>query len=170
MTEEISQEHSELTPGAVDKAAEIAEQIAAKLEDVLLINIGGKELLLRVAETREVIRPLPLTNVPMGPDHILGLSNVRGQIVCIVDPSKVAGLPAVNMEITPQTRYIVLRHPRMHVGIWVDGVRAIHQLRSDALPKPQTGEEGERSTGYSLGTAEVAGRSYDVLDCSVIFH
>jgi len=170
MTEEISQENSEMTGVAADTAAEIAEQLAAKLEDVLLIDIGGKKLLLRVGETREVIRPLPLTRVPMGPDHILGLSNIRGQIVCIVDPSKVTGLPAINLEISPESRFVVLRHPRMHVGMWVDGVRAIYQLRSDELPKPRSGEEEEMATGYSLGTVEVAGNSYDVLDCSVIFH
>ncbi|HXH72251.1 MAG TPA: chemotaxis protein CheW [Mariprofundaceae bacterium] len=150
---------------------DIAQELAARLEDVLLTDIGGKELLVRVAETREVIRPLPLTPVPMGPDHLLGLANVRGQIVCVIDPGKISSLPDVNREITPQTRFVVLRHPRMHVGIWVDAVRAIYQVRSDDLPQPAARESGAaRTKDYSSGTLEVGGRSYEVLDCSVIFH
>lgn len=172
MAEEENQNISEGADVSPEPAAsaesDIAQELAARLEDVLLADIGGKELLVRVSETREVIRPLPLTPVPMGPDHLLGLANVRGQIVCIIDPGKISSLPDVNPDITPQTRFIVLRHPRMHVGIWVDAVRAIYQVRSDNLPQPDM--ETPQATDYSRGMLEVAGRAYDVLDCSVVFH
>jgi len=149
-------------------SGEIADELAASLEDILLIDIGGQELLVRVTETREVIRPLPLTPVPMGPDHMLGLANVRGQIVCIIDPSRISSLKPVNPDITPQTRFVVLRHPRMHVGIWVDAVRAIYQVRSDLIPA--AGDDAGKPSDYSCGSMEISGRSYEMLDCGMIFH
>ena len=47
--------------------------------DLLQVVIGGAEVLVCSSEIREVVRPLPLTRVPMGPDHILGLANIHGQ-------------------------------------------------------------------------------------------
>lgn len=146
----------------------IAEELAAQLEDVLLIDIGGQELLVPVSETREVIRPLQLTPVPMGPDHMLGLANVRGQIVCIIDPSKISNLKPINPDITPQTRFVVLRHPRMHVGMWVDGVRAIFQVRSDDIPVAEN--ETDKPNDYSRGHMSISGNTYEVFDSAMIFH
>ncbi len=147
------------------KAGFAAGEDDAPAEDLLLLVIGGEEILVRASEVAEVVRPVRLTPVPMGPAHLLGLANIHGQIVCIIEPSGVVGLPPTGEE-TPRTRFVVLRHPRMHVGIRVDAVPAMHRVLAESLPEAASVEEGD----YRAGEVSVAGRSYPLLHVESLLH
>ncbi|MDQ7001726.1 MAG: chemotaxis protein CheW, partial [Ghiorsea sp.] len=69
-----------------------------------------------------VIRPLSLTPVPMAPDHLLGVTNARGQIFCIIDPGKTLRLPHKLEAESSASRFLLLRHARVHLGILVEEV------------------------------------------------
>ncbi len=135
-------------------------------EDVLILDFGGREMALKASDSREVIRPVPLTPVPMGPDHLLGLANVHGQIVCMIAADRIMRLPPCRPEDTPWTRFVVLRHPKMHVGIRVDAVKALYRVNSSDIPEPAD----VPPTEPSCGRIEIEGRSYDLLNCAGIFH
>jgi len=135
-------------------------------EDILLIDMGGRKLLIRATDVSEIIRPLPLTPVPMGPDHLLGLANVRGQIVCIINPSKVMQLPMLNAEITAHTRFVILRHAKMHVGMQVDKVHELYRVNSNQIPEPRRVEPNEPG----CGTMDIEGQSYDMLNVAGLFN
>jgi len=154
--------------GAAD-AEPVDESVQSLLgleqEDILLIDIGGKRLLVRAADISEIIRPMPMTQVPMGPEHLLGLANVRGQIVCMIDPSKVMRLPAIGSEATTHTRFILLRHAKMHVGVWVDKVHALYRINSDDIPAATQVDASEPS----CGSMQIEGNTYDMLNCSGLF-
>jgi chemotaxis signal transduction protein len=139
--------------------------IDTEQEDILLIDVGGRKLLIKATEVSEIIRPLSLTPVPMGPDHIMGLANVRGQIVCIINPSKVMQLPAINSEVTPHTRFVLLRHAKMHLGMWVDSVHELYRINSNQIPEPAHVDASEPS----CGTMDIDGRSYDMFNSAGLF-
>jgi len=132
--------------------------------DLLQVVIGGAEVLVCSSEIREVVRPLPLTRVPMGPDHILGLANIHGQIVSIIDAGKVSSLQQRKLERSSRTRFLVLRHPVMHVGVWVDEVKRLRKVDSDILKKARLASE------HATFTMEIDGFLYDVLDSPILFH
>ena len=142
------------------KAVDVSETEA--LENVLRIVVGGKDLLVRSSEIKEVVRPVSLTPVPMGPEHVIGLANIHGQIVCIIDIGGVTTLPACSREQTSRTRFLLLRHPVMHVGIWADKVCSIHPLNKDLLSK--SGPMVER-----MMQLDIDGISHDFLECSRLF-
>jgi len=131
---------------------------------MLQVVIGGNETLVHSSQIREVVRPLPLTWVPVGPDHILGLANIHGQIVSIIDAGKISSLPSVDGGSSARTRFLVLRHPVMHVGVWVDEVKRLRNVESEALNRARAGSD---DVVYSL---EIDGFMFDVLDCSKLFH
>ncbi len=134
-------------------------------EDLLHIVIGGRDILLRSSQIKEVVRPVPLTDVPMGPDHLLGLANIHGQIVCIIDVGKVSSLPPPSMEPSARTRLLILRHPVMHVGIWADEVKRIQKVDRDKVVKTMaTDQDG------SVVQMEIDGFYYELLDCSKLLH
>jgi len=153
------------TSGRDEKlSAEALHELEIEQEELLLIVLGGREFLIRVKEVTEIIRPVDMTPVPMAPDHLLGMANIRGQIVCIIDPGKVSNLPESRLEKTDKTRFLILRHPRMHVGIWVDEVRSLHRVRSEDIPAQP--DDAERS--YIRGQLEVDGQGYDVLNSEAL--
>jgi len=132
---------------------------------MLHIVIGGKDILLRSSQIKEVIRPVALTAVPMGPDHLLGLANIHGQIVCIIDVGKVSILPSPSMLENARTRLLILRHPVMHVGIWVDEVKRIQKVDGSIVA-----ESMAAASGGSTVALELEGHHYELLDCSKLLH
>lgn len=127
--------------------------------DMLHAVIGGEAVLIRSSQIREVLRPHALTPVPVGPDHLLGLANIHGQIVCIIDAGRVTTLPSAEQAGTTHTRFLLLRDPAMHVGIQVDevlGIRRIpeHELAGECLVQQITVDDLPAS----------------VLDCRLLLH
>jgi purine-binding chemotaxis protein CheW len=47
--------------------------------------LNGEMFALRVEDVQEVLLHQPLTPVPLAPDHVVGLLNLRGQIMSAVD-------------------------------------------------------------------------------------
>ena len=131
-------------------------------ENLLQVVMGGENILLRSSDIREVVRPLPLTPVPMGPEHLLGLANIHGQVVCIIDAGVITALPACDHQQTSRSRYLVLRHPLMHVGIWVDAV-------SNILPVDKILLAAAGLNHDSISSIEIDGEAYHLLECSSLF-
>jgi len=148
-------------PSAADPF-EMVEQ-----EELLLIEFGGQSFLIPVKEVAEVIRPVPLTPVPMAPDHLLGMANVRGQIVCVIDPSLLMNLSSgVAAGVGPMTRFLLLRHRRMHVGMWVDAVRALYRVNSRDIPAGMSDASG----GFVRGELSIEGRQLRMLSASAFLN
>ena len=131
-------------------------------ENLLHIVIGGQAVLVRSSDIREVVRPGGLTAVPMGPEHLIGLANIHGQIVCIIDIGGVTTLPACQRTQTPRTRFLILRHPRMLVGIWADEVCSIRQMDAGMLPVAE-------ASGDSVVQVEMGGELYALFECGCLF-
>jgi purine-binding chemotaxis protein CheW len=84
------------------------------------------------------IHPLrELTAVPCTPPFVLGIINVRGEIVSVIDMKKFFDLP--ERGLTDMNKVIIVHDDRMEFGILADailGVRSI--LREEIQPSPPT--------------------------------
>ena len=134
--------------------------------DFLQIIIGGEVVLVKSTEVKEVSRPFPLTAVPMGPNHLLGLANIRGQIICVIDLSMISALPSINRDGTARSRLVVLRHPRMNVGIWADEVRLTQHLNPEEVIFP---EDVQQAVG-SVIRIDYQNQKQYMLNCKQLFH
>lgn len=92
------------------------------LVEYMRVVLNSEMFLVPVASVLSVIRPLSLTPVPMAPDHLLGVTNARGQIFCIIDPGKTLRLPHKLKAETSACRFLLLRHPRVHLGVLAEEV------------------------------------------------
>lgn len=99
----------------------------------LLVGLADQKVFVRSAEIKEVLRPVALTAVPMVPEHVIGLANIHGQVVCIIDAGGVSALPLCHRTVTGRTRFLVLRHPLMHIALWVDEVHKIQRINATEL-------------------------------------
>jgi len=131
--------------------------------DLLQLSMGGRDFLLLAGDVTEIVRPIPLTPVPMAPDHLLGMGNVHGQIVCVIEPGKQLSLPEPPKADDDATRFVVLRHKRMRVALRVDAVSAIHRLDARELENMQ-----EANLSELRGRLNVEGITYDVLHAGAL--
>ena len=128
------------------------------------ILMNGEIFLLPVEDVAEILRPVEVTPVPMAPDHMLGVANIRGQIVCIIDPGKVLHLKQKRGEQTDNSRYLILRHPRMHLGIWVDEVSELYRIAKNSLP-----EIDSDNHSHLRGEMNIEGNLFKLLNTQVLF-
>lgn len=132
--------------------------------ELMMASMNGKAFLLAVQDVREILRPVDLTSVPMAPDHILGVANIRGQIVSIIDPGKVLHLKQALTPKSESTRFLILRHPRMHLGLWVDGVSNLYRIAKSSLPA-----DDPESHSTLRGEITVDGETFKLLNTRVLF-
>jgi len=94
---------------------------------------------------------------------MIGLANIHGQIVCIIDAGSVTSLQPCYREVTARTRFLLLRHAVMHVGIWVDEVSKIQQVNHSLLANSV-------NNGDSISRIEIEGSACELLHCNALLH
>lgn len=105
---------------------------------------------INVMQVREVLRYTEIAPVPGAPDYVLGIINLRGNVVTVIDTRSRFGL--VDGEVTDNTRIIVIESEHQVIGILVDSVAEVVYLRSseiDTTPSVGTDESAKFIQGVS---------------------
>jgi len=95
---------------------------------------------IEVMQVQEVLRVTEITPVPGAPDYILGIINLRGNVVTVLDTRKRFGLPP--KEIEDPSRIVIIESADQVVGMLVDSVAEVVYLRySEIESSPNVGNE-----------------------------
>lgn len=89
----------------------------------VLFKIGVETYGLEIAETQEVLRFRAPKKIPHAPEHVLGVINLRGQIIPIIGLR--AKFSLEHIEPTVETRIIVTNHGGKIVGLVCDSVERV---------------------------------------------
>lgn len=90
-------------------------------------RLGGEAFLLAREETREVLAyPAAITRVPGARSWIRGLSNVRGQLLPVIDLRAFLGAGAT--AVTRTSRVLVANHREIPAGLVVDEVMGFRRF------------------------------------------
>lgn len=132
---------------------------------VLTFVLGHETYGVDILRVQEIRGWSAVTRIPNAPPHVLGVLNLRGSIVPIVDLRKRFSLD--NADYTAVTVIIVLqvRSPsgQRDVGVVVDGVSDVVDIQAAAVkPAPDLG--AHEATGHIRGIAPVAERMVVLLD------
>jgi purine-binding chemotaxis protein CheW len=105
---------------------------------------------INVMQVQEVLRVSEIAPVPGAPGYVLGIINLRGNVVTVIDTRTRFGLPA--NEVDDASRIIVIESEKQVVGILVDAVAEVVELmESDIDVAPNVGTED--SSRYIQGVA-----------------
>lgn len=95
-----------------------------------------------VMQIKEVLRAPEISPVPGAPSYVMGIINLRGTVVAVIDTRSRFGLAP--REVDDSTRIIVLEAQDYFVGFLVDSVSEVAELRSSQIePAPHTGADAE---------------------------
>jgi purine-binding chemotaxis protein CheW len=87
-----------------------------------------------VLKVQEVIRFQEMTRVPLAPDMIRGLINLRGQIVTAIDLRHRLELPARAADVLPMN--VVVRSEDGAVSLLVDEIGDVVEIEEDIFEAP----------------------------------
>jgi purine-binding chemotaxis protein CheW len=102
------------------------ETLPQSLLEVVEFLLASEHYGIELTYIREIHALSEFTPLPGTPAFVLGLANVRGQILSVIDIKKLFGLPEKGL--TDLNKVIVIRTTQMELGILADsvlGVRAI---------------------------------------------
>lgn len=119
--------------------------------EVLCFTIG-EEVYAIESTCVSAVMPLPqFTPLPGTPPFVLGIVNVRGHVVSVLDLRVFFELPIEGL--SDRNYLVVLRDDDMEFGLLADRIRGIEQLRRDALQTGLANLTGIRAS-YLLGVTE----------------
>lgn len=103
-----------------------------------------------VMQVQEVLRMTEIAPVPGAPSYVLGIINLRGNVVTVMDTRSRFALPP--HEADDATRIVIIEAEDQVVGILVDSVAEVVYLKqSDIEVAPNVGNE--ESSRYIQGVA-----------------
>ncbi len=131
----------------------------------LTFGVDGEEYAIGILQVREIIGHRTPTIVPMAPDYVTGVINLRGSVVPVVDLALKFGLPGVS--ITKRSCIVIVDvevgNETAMTGILVEGVHAVIDLPPEAIeaaPNFGTGAAGH----YLLGMGTLGEHFVPILD------
>ena len=117
---------------------------AANVDDQVLqwvtYRLGDETYGINVMQVQEVLRYTEIAPVPGAPSYVLGIINLRGNVVTVIDTRKRFGLDC--SDTTDQTRIVIIESDSQVIGILVDAVAEVVYLRqSEIEATPNVGNE-----------------------------
>ncbi len=102
--------------------------------ELISFEIGGQEYCIDVRSVREIRGWTPTTPIPQTPDYVLGVINLRGAVMAVLDLRCRLGLGRT--EPTSRHVIVVVQHDTRMAGMLVDGVQETFQLAANLLQDP----------------------------------
>lgn len=158
---------STVTSLAEDQVPKLAISVATSIREFLAFKLGAEEYgidILRVQEIRSYEAP---TCMPNAPDYILGVVNLRGVIVPIIDMRIKFGMEEVKYDSF--TVVIVLNIGNQVLGIVVDAVSDVITLNPEQL-RPVPEFSGVIDNNHVLAIGSVADRMLILLDIGKVMN
>ena len=86
---------------------------------------------INVMQVQEVLRYTEIAPVPGAPMYVLGIINLRGNVVTVIDTRSRFGLQS--SDITDNTRIVIIEAEKQVIGILVDSVAEVVYLRASEI-------------------------------------
>lgn len=116
---------------------------------------------INVTQVREVLRITEIAPVPGAPDYVLGIINLRGNVVTVMDTRK--RLNIAQMEMTDSTRIVIIEVDGQEVGILVDSVAEVVDIKQSAIDTaPNVGNDD--ASRYIQGVTSMEGTLLILVD------
>jgi purine-binding chemotaxis protein CheW len=150
---------------AMHPAAEAAGPKDSAIQQFLTFELSNETYGVEILRVREIRGWTAVTKIPHAPPHVLGVLNLRGSIVPVIDLRMRFMLERA--QYTKVTVIIVLSVPssagRREVGIVVDSVSEVVDVNCASVKQaPDLGTK--LATEYIRGLVPVAGRMVVLLD------
>ena len=141
-----------------------------KIESFLTFSLGNEAFAFNVDHVEKILEYQPVTEVPKAPEYMLGVINIRGEVVPLIDTKIKFGM--AKTEINAGTCILVLHievdNEFIKLGALVDTVTEVVKYNSkDILALPKVGKKNKSE--FINGVLKINEKFVFLLDCNKIF-
>lgn len=156
-----------LAPGQADKIH--AERRASERSTRWLrLRCGEQTYALELLKVQEVVLPVPLLPLRGTPSAMLGIMNLRGQVVPVIDLGIHLGSSPVDMDL--QTRVVVLEENGETMGLRVSAVEDVTSLTDQQIEPPDNARLCRIYNNLFRGVARLGHQPMILLDATHLLH
>ena len=124
----INKQQNQITPN---------EENMENIVQLVGFVVGEEEFSVPILSIQEIIKPIEWTRVPRTPGYVLGVFNLRGTVIPLIDLRLKFGLPSEAM--TENSRFIVMKNATETAGFVIDRLtEAIRLKKHEIGPAPET--------------------------------
>lgn len=118
------------------------------MHQCVTFRMEGEQYGINVMQVQEVLRVSEIAPVPGAPHYVLGIINLRGNVVTVIDTRKRFALP--QCDIDDLSRIIIIEVDGQVVGLLVDQVAEVAYMRTSQIESaPDVGND--ESSKYIQG-------------------
>lgn len=122
---------------------------------------------INVMQVQEVLRYSEIAPVPGSPEYVLGIINLRGNVVTVIDTRARFGLPPA--EVSDNTRVVIIEAEKQVIGILVDSVAEVVYLKQSEIDNaPNVGTD--ESARFIQGVANRDGELLILVDLNKLLN
>ncbi len=107
----------------------VGEKEEKDLKQILVFGLGEPLFALYLSVVERVVRAVETTPLPKAPQFVVGVINMQGQVIPVVDIRPYFGLAAP--EVNQNNRFILVRTARRLLALVVDSVPGIQELTAN---------------------------------------
>lgn len=145
---------------------QLARTQADSIRELIAFRIGDQEFCVDIMSVREIRGWTPATALPHAPGYVLGVINLRGAVLPIIDLSSRLGMKPAD----PTARHVIIVAQVHHkvVGLLVDAVSDILSVTSENIqPTPEVSSELDKS--FARGVLAIEGRMICLIELDALF-
>jgi len=144
----------------------LAQNLTHGGRELIAFRIGDQEFCVNVMSVREIRGWTPVTPLPHAPSYVLGVLNLRGAVLPIIDMSARLGMKPA--EPTVRHVIIVTQARNRVVGLLVEAVSDILTIKDENIqPTPDVSSEFERT--FARGILAIEGRMICLIELEAVF-
>lgn len=114
----------------MDTAVAIEPSLEETINEYITFTVKGEIFAINMAPVREIIRVPEMVHVPKSPPSLLGLANLRGQVLPVLDLRRIFGIES--REIDEASRVIVTNFSQT-LGFLVDKVSSVINVEESEI-------------------------------------
>jgi len=134
-------------------------------EQFVTFKIDMEEYGINIGHVQEINRLTEVTKVPRVPDYIVGIVNLRGNVIPALDLRRFFQLS--NRQFTDTTRIIIVEVKGKRTGIVVDSVSEVLSLEKNLIEAPPEILKNGIERGYVEGVAKLNGGKRMILTLDI---
>ncbi len=119
---------------------------------VVGFNVGDEEFAVSILNIQEIIKPIDYTRVPCTPGYVLGVFNLRGNVLPLISLRLKFGLPFPRY--TENTRFIVVKNGAQTVGFVMDKLTQAFTLKESEIDHTLDMQSEQEGLIYGIGKRE----------------
>ncbi|HEY6925642.1 MAG TPA: chemotaxis protein CheW [Steroidobacteraceae bacterium] len=158
-------QQSTLQPAAIAPPRSVPSAAPGGTDQYLTFSLAGEAFAIGILAIKEIIEHQPVTVVPMMPDYLRGVINLRGAVVPVIDLSLRFGRE--RREVTRRTCFVIveaeMNGEKMHMGLVVDAVNAVLSIAAEEIEPPPTFGANTQQR-FIMGMGKVNGNFVILLD------